>query len=146
MDGHNTDGICREYNKDGCKYDETRCRFLHITVKKKIDGVEKRVSAKAELKEQKEKTEKREDCGHLDDEKLEGSVAAECGNNGGTIQELFTLVRDYYGEKEAESQGEVEEGESGSTMIDRGLSIFLKMDPKHDTWKEARDSSQEMKA
>ena len=55
MDGHNTDGICRECNKDGSKFDETRYCFLHITVKKKIGGTEKRVSAKAAVKKQKGK-------------------------------------------------------------------------------------------
>ena len=33
-DGHNTDGICREYNKGNCRYGSEQCRLLHIKIRK----------------------------------------------------------------------------------------------------------------
>ena len=122
--------------------------------------MEKRVSDKpAVSKDQERKEERSEDRFQQDNEEIGIRVRAESGNND-TIEELFTLVDEYYcegyfdtksdaacGDENHEAElREAEKEKSGPRYIERGLSNFLRLDPKHDIWKEARESSQVMKA
>ena len=164
-DGHNIDGICKEYNKGSCRYGSERCRFLHIKIQKQVESKKQRTTAvDKNEKERKGVHSKEEDFLTDDEDLLERAERKDVDRLAKRNDVKMRRVRFENSKQETEDSGrekskgsrdrnkkssdryqEGQGGEGRMPIVDRGLKDFLRLGWKRDIWKDIKATEKEVK-
>ena len=155
-DGHNIDGICRQYNNGNCTNDERNCRFLHIKIKRREEGrvepaieeAHEEIHSSTTIEE--EESQDEEYSIHTDDEEQEQDQEVDewyCSSFEETVRETQVSGKEDGGNITDNARNEEGENktEGREITVDRGLDHFLWLDRKHDIWSQIKATQAEIK-